>query len=201
MKSALIGVLLWTQGATIGSSSLVGKQIPESELLSPTGETFKLKPAFQGRPGVILFYPGGWDPYSVKLLKDFRNSISDLSSLRCHVIAVCPELPSHIEKTLLEHDLPFVVLFDAGSLCAEEFGLNQKVTDELLERKKKFGINLQSRTGQIVVHLPKRALVWVKADASIAKIEDLSDSPQLRSGEDLISTARWLLAKVENEDS
>jgi len=194
---------LWVLLAWTGLSSAPFESflVPESELLSPSGERFRLDRAFAGRPGVLLFYPGGWDPNSVKVLKDLRNQEPELTKLRFQIVGVTPDRPKRILETLEEHDLPFVVLSDEGAQTARKFGVAESVPEKELNRLRAFGLDIHERTDMIDVVVPRLSLFWVEEGGQVVRRDGIKAEELLGVPELLLSRARWLVAQAESRTS
>ncbi len=196
MSLYLLLSCVWTAA---GDEERKPRRIPEVTLVSPSGEDFKLAEAFNGRPGLLFFYPGGWHPRSVKILKDLRNKEPELTRSGCRIIALTPEQPRYILRTLSEHSLPFVVLHDQEATVSRYFDLARRLEADEIKRMEEYGLDIRDRTGLIDVRLPDPAFLWVDASGRILEEDhipllEINDMPA-----HIVSRMRWLLSKSDAE--
>lgn len=176
------------------------RRVPEVTLASPSGEDFKLAEAFNGRPGLLFFYPGGWHPQSVKILKDLRNQEPELTRAGCRIIAITPELPRLILTTLSEHSLPFVVLHDREATLSRYFDLARQLEEEEIRRMTGYGLDIRRRTGLTDVRLPDPAFLWVNHRGQVLREDRVNSLETDDLPGHILSRTRWLIATSSSEE-
>jgi peroxiredoxin len=195
----LSGFLLTSFSAWTDDREGAVPRVPEATLISPSGEDFKLAEAFKGRPGLLFFYPGGWHPASVKILKDLRNEEPELTRSGCRIFALTPDLPKHILETLSDHALPFVVLHDHEATVSRYFDLARPLEEDEIKGMMRYGLDIRRRTGLTGVRLPDPAFLWVNGEGQVLKIERITSLEIDDMPGHILSRMRWLLSKSLTE--
>ncbi|MGL5617208.1 MAG: peroxiredoxin-like family protein [Sarcina sp.] len=120
-------------------------------------------------PLVINFYRGGWCPYCNLELRAYMEVLDEIKKLGANLIAISPEIPDQSLNTIEKNQLEFLVLSDIDNKVAKEFGLVFKISNELNELYKSFGINLEESQGKKSLELPMAATYVVSREGKIVK--------------------------------
>lgn len=107
-----------------------GKNAPDFELQSDTGETVKLSD-FAGKYVVLYFYPKDMTPGCTDEACDFRDQHKSFEELDAVIIGVSPDPEERHQKFREKHDLPFLLLADTEHQAAEAY--------DVWKLKKNFG--------------------------------------------------------------
>ena len=70
-----------------GISALIGKPAPDFTLPRTLHTSFALRDV-QGRPAIIVFYPGDWDPVSSEQLSLYKEHLPELQRFEATLIAI-----------------------------------------------------------------------------------------------------------------
>ena len=146
---------------------LVGAAVPDSPLLAMDGKPVTLKAAFAGKPGVVIFYRGGWCPYCNAHLREVKDLQKDLAKLGYAVVAITPDRPEELRKTMTKNALPYALLSDSKSESARAFGVAYQVDAETLKKLDGYGIDLRKASGQETAWLPVPSVFLVGRDGAI----------------------------------
>ena len=98
-----------------------GKQAPDFELTSDTGERVKLSD-FRGKPVVLYFYPKDDTPGCTTQACAMRDSYDDFAERGAIVLGVSPDSETSHVKFKEKYGLPFTLLADPEHSVAEEYG-------------------------------------------------------------------------------
>lgn len=98
-----------------------GKQAPDFELTSDTGEHVKLSD-FHGKPVVLYFYPKDDTPGCTTQACAIRDSYDDFAERGAIVLGVSPDSETSHVKFKEKYGLPFTLLADPEHSVAEEYG-------------------------------------------------------------------------------
>lgn len=153
----------------IKSSLKEGDYIKAFSLINPVGNIINSENLLKKGPIVINFYRGGWCPYCNLELRAYMEVLEEIKSLGANLIAISPEIPDQSLNTIEKNQLEFLVLSDIDNKVAKEFGLVFKISNELNELYKSFGIDLEKSQGRKSLELPMAATYVVNKEGKIIK--------------------------------
>jgi peroxiredoxin len=140
---------------------LLGTTLPEIGLRTIDGQTIALKDAIAGKPTVLVFYRGGWCPYCNTQLSGLRLIRKDLDALGYGLIAISPDTPEELKKTLDGQALDFQLLSDSRAGAMRAFGVGYRVDAATLKKLGDYGIDLEKASGETHHVLPVPAVFLV----------------------------------------
>lgn len=141
---------------------LVGSAAPDFTLNDQTGKSFQLKKENKNKTIVLIFYRGQWCPYCNKQIKGLNDSMQLISEKGATVIAVTPEVPDNIAKTIEKTKASFPILSDSGLKVMNAYKVAFEVDAETVERYKKYGIDFDKANGANGASLPVPAVYIIK---------------------------------------
>lgn len=103
---------------------------------------------------VMVFYRGQWCPYCNRQLKELQDSLSFIKEKGAILIAVSPEKPENISKTVEKTKASYAVLFDDGLKIMKSYDVAFNVDSSTVERYKKNGIDFYDANGGNGATLP-----------------------------------------------
>ena len=83
-----------------------------------------------------------------------QQSLPKIKSLDAELVTISPQLPDNSLSTAEKLALEFEVLSDVGNKVARDFGIVFKLTDNMQEIYKNFGIDLPTANGDQSFELP-----------------------------------------------
>lgn len=87
------------------------------------GNAFDLFEALVDGPVVLFFYRGNWCPVCNRHLSELEAELELIYQEGARVIAVSPEKPELMEKTIKKTGASFTLLHDEGNQIAEKFAV------------------------------------------------------------------------------
>ena len=99
-----------------------GKQAPEFELESDTGETVRLSD-LRGKSVILYFYPKDDTPGCTTEACEFRDAYDRFREQGVEVIGVSPDAAGSHRKFKDKYELPFPLLADPDHAVAEAYGV------------------------------------------------------------------------------
>jgi peroxiredoxin Q/BCP len=99
-----------------------GKQAPDFELPSDSGETVKLS-SLRGKPVVLYFYPKDDTPGCTAQACGIRDAYGEFERAGAVVLGISPDDEASHVKFKSKYDLPFTLLADPDHAVAEEYGV------------------------------------------------------------------------------
>jgi peroxiredoxin len=146
---------------------LVGAAAPDAALRGLDGKPVSLKSALAGRPGVVIFYRGGWCPYCNAHLQEIKDAQKALTDLGYVTVAVTPDRPEELVKTSTKHSLPYALLSDSKGEAAKAYGVAYQVDPATLKKLSGYGIDLRKASGEEGEWLPVPSVFLVGKDGTI----------------------------------
>lgn len=111
----------------------VGEKIPTINLQNIESETFNLNEQCQ-KPTVLIFFRGGWCGHCSRHLSAIQEAKEDIEKLGYQIIAITPDAPSKLSKSISKADLEYRLLSDAKTEAIDAFGLSFKVEGKMANR-------------------------------------------------------------------
>lgn len=136
---------------------------------------------------VLVFYRGQWCPFCNRQLKKLEDSLSFITKKGASVIAITPEKPENISKTLEKTNASYSVLFDDGLKIMKSYDVSFAVDSNLVQRYKKFGIDFNEANGINGANLPVPALFIINKDGIIIYRHFDPDYKQRPSVQEILS--------------
>ncbi len=136
-----------------------GQSLPELTLRNIEGGEFNLNKAVSAKPTVLIFYRGSWCPYCNVHLGELKTVEADLKSLGYQVIAVSPDLPANLKKSVAKSELEYQLVSDSQAKAAKALGLAFKVDADTYKKYLGYGINLEEASGEKHHMLPIPAAI------------------------------------------
>jgi peroxiredoxin len=134
---------------------LIGAQVSTEIKLTDIDQHAKtLKEALANKPAVLVFYRGGWCPYCNIGLSDLRNVVEPAKKLGYQVIAVSPDQPSELFKSVEKNELNYTLLSDAKAELINAFGIGFTLDAATREKYAGYGIDLEKASGEKHFTLP-----------------------------------------------
>jgi peroxiredoxin len=139
----------------------------ELKIRDINGESHSLKKIISKRPTIIVFYRGGWCPFCNLQLQNLRKVVKDVESTGFQLIAISPDRPSELKKSLGKHKLTYKLLSDSSANAAKQFGIAFKVNQPTLKKYEEHGINLEKASGKKHNLLPVPSVFILNKDGKV----------------------------------
>lgn len=146
---------------------LLGSAMPDVSLHTVDGKSTTLKQQVDGRPAILVFYRGGWCPYCNTQLSELRLITADAEALGYRIIAISPDRPEELGKTMSADKLDYTLLSDSKAEALRAFGIGFRVDDATIEKYKGYGIDLEKSSGEDHHALPVPSVFIVDSAGAI----------------------------------
>jgi peroxiredoxin len=151
-KLLFSGVMLLTS-KTVGAQAPRGLQVsqtaPDFSSKDQTGNLITLKSLLKTGNVVLVFYRGEWCPYCNKYLKELEESLLKINSKKASVIAVTPEKPEYIDKSIEKTKASFPILHDEGLKIMKSYDVAYKLDEGAIKKYKKINVDLNLINGPV----------------------------------------------------
>jgi len=130
-------------------------------------QPYDLGRATHHRLTVLALLSGHWDPYSIQLLKELRNSEQDILDRGFQIIAVSPDNTYRLRGILDRLDLPFVLCSDTGLKVARSLGLVRPMPAEKEKALRNSGIRFRDSDKEPAPQMADPSLVLLGEDGKV----------------------------------
>jgi peroxiredoxin len=149
-----------------------GDRMPDGNLLDVAGQPTSLAEALGSRPGVIVFYRGGWCPYCNIALRTYQaRLVPALADRGIPLVAISPQTPDGSLSTKESKELTFMVLSDPGNQIADQLGILTAPSDGARNAQLQLGLDLTKVNADGTTALPMPTVIVIDASGIIRWID------------------------------
>jgi len=157
ISSLFIQLLLSAQEKPEGL--FINSKAPDFKAIDQNGKEIRLKDILKDSVVVLIFYRGEWCPYCNKQLKKLEDSLQLIKEKGARLIAVTPEKPEYISKTIEKTKASYPLVYDKDMKIMKAYAVAFEVDDRTVSRYKNADIDLATANGQKEkVYLPVPAV-------------------------------------------
>ena len=124
-----------------------GEIIPDGDLMTLDGKRVRLQALASQKPTILIFYRGGWCPYCNAQMGQLVKIEPELLKMGYQILAITPDQPARLKASLEKHGINYTLLSDRTMQLTRRFGLAYHLDPDTLSRMRKFGVDLDSATG------------------------------------------------------
>jgi peroxiredoxin len=132
------------------------------------GNTIRLKDLIKKGNVVLVFYRGYWSPDCNKFLQKLADSLQWIKDKKATLIAVTPETPESIAKTVEKTGAQYSILHDEGLKIMKAYDVEFEVPANTLTRYRNTGIHLEEINGKNGNFLPVPAVYVIDKDSNVS---------------------------------
>jgi len=145
----------------------VNDKAPNFIAKDQSGKKVSLKNELKNGSVVLVFYRGQWCPYCNKQLKALQDSLGLIKEKGATLMAVSPEKPANIAKTVEKTTATYAVLFDDSLKIMKSYDVAFIVDSTTIEKYKTYGIDFYDANGSNGATLPVPAVYIINKDGII----------------------------------
>ena len=160
-------VSLQVNAQTYPTGLNVNDNAPDFNAMDQKNENIHLAKLLKKGKVVLVFYRGQWCPYCNKELKQLEDSIGLIQAKGATVLAITPELPENILKTIDKTKASYPILYDKKLSIMNAYKVAFKVDDKTVEKYKGYGIDFLKVNGDNGANLPVPAVYVVNKKGKI----------------------------------
>ena len=160
-------VSLQVDAQTYPTGLNINDNAPDFNAMDQKNENIHLAKLLKKGNVVLVFYRGQWCPYCNKELKQLEDSIGLIQAKGATVLAITPELPENISKTIEKTKASYPILYDKGLKIMNAYKVAFKVDDKTVEKYKGYGIDFLKVNGDNGANLPVPAVYVVNKNGKI----------------------------------
>ena len=145
----------------------INSKAPDFRAKDQTGMEIHLKDVLKKGKVVLVFYRGQWCPYCNRQLKKLEDSLQLIISKGATLIAVTPEKPESITKTIEKTSATYSILFDEGLKIMNAYNVAFEVPENTLARYRNTGIDIEKNNGTNGKYLPVPAVFIIDKESTV----------------------------------
>jgi peroxiredoxin len=186
MKYILIAAGIFFSIQVLAQTGLKeGVKAPEFVAVDNSGQKIDLHTILKSHKAVLLFfYRGQWCPYCNRYIQRMQDSLQLLMDKGAYVIAVTPETPSNISRTIEKTHASFSIVQDRNYQIMKDYQVNYTVDDVLLSKLNTYGVDLEKNNGNKDHVLPVPATYIIDPSGKITFVhfdKDYTQRPSIKT--------------------
>jgi peroxiredoxin len=190
MKNLLISALLLISFTSYGqmeqSSILVGQKAPMFTAMDQNGKTIISDEILENEQLIVVFYRGQWCPLCNKHLSHLQDNVAKFRKAGARLVAITPEIPVGIEKTIDKTKAEYSILHDADYKIMKEYGVDFVLPPKMVEKYKEYGIDLTVSNGNDDQTLPVPATYIIGKDGIVKYVQYDPDYKNRSNAEEIL---------------
>lgn len=172
MKKLLFSICLLTAIYSAAAQSapeglFIDSKAPDFKSKDQNGADIRLKDLLKRGKVVLIFYRGYWSPDCNKELKRLQDSLQLIKDKGATLIAVTPEKPESISKTIEKTTATYSILSDDKLKIMKAYDVAFEVPENVLTRYHNTGIDVETNNGTNGKYLPVPAVYIINKESNI----------------------------------
>ena len=172
MKKMILSVFLLLSVYTVKAQEapeglFIASKAPDFKAKDQNGKDIKLKELLKKGKVVLIFYRGEWCPYCNKELSKLQDSLQLIMDKGATLVAVSPEKPENISKTVEKTKASYSILYDEGLKIMKAYDVEFEVPENTLTRYKNAGLDIEKNNGSNGKYLPVPAVYIIDQESTI----------------------------------
>lgn len=160
-------VPLWAQKTKTPEGLFIDSRAPDFRSKDQNGKEIHLKDLLKEGKVILLFYRGQWSPDCNRQLKKLEDSLQLIKDKGATLIAVTPEKPENITKTVEKTGAAYSILYDDGLKIMKAYDVDFEVPENTITRYKNSGLDIEANNGVNGKHLPVPAVYIIDKQSNI----------------------------------
>lgn len=148
----------------------IGSKAADFKGTDQRGNKIHLKDLLKKGKVVLIFYRGYWCPYCNKELSRLQDSLGLILDKGATLIAVTPEKPENVAKTVAKTKAEYSILYDEGLKIMKAYDVEFEVPENTVARYKTANIDLVANNesnGKDGAYLPIPAVYIIDRESTI----------------------------------
>ena len=145
----------------------INSKAPDFKGRNQNNKEIRLKELVKTGKVVLIFYRGYWSPYCNNELKRFEDSIQYLLDKGAQLVAITPEKPESISKTIEKTKASYPIIWDEGMKIMKAYDVAFEVPENILNRYRSTGLDIESVNGSNGKFLPVPAVYIINQQLDI----------------------------------
>jgi peroxiredoxin len=145
----------------------INDDAPAFSAIDQNGNLIELKNLTSKGNVILIFYRGQWCPYCNKQLSALEDSLSFITNKGAQLIAITPEVPENISKTITKTKASYPIIYDDGLKIMKSYDVAFTVDEKTVVKYKNYGIDFNLANGNNGANLPVPAVYIINTEGKI----------------------------------
>ena len=145
----------------------ISSKAPDFKAKDQNGQEIRLKDLLKKGKVVLVFYRGQWCPYCNKELSRLQDSLQFIIDKGATLVAVSPELPENVSKTVEKTKATYSVLYDEGMKIMKAYDVEYEMTENTVTRYRNTGLDIEKANGTNGKFLPVPAVYIIDKESTV----------------------------------
>ena len=145
----------------------INSKAPDFKGTDQNNEEVRLKDLLKKGNVVLVFYRGQWCPYCNRQLSRLEDSLQFILDKGAQLVAVTPEKPESISKTIEKTKAHYPIIFDKDLKIMKAYNVAFEVPENTLNRYMSGRLDIVSNNGSNGKYLPVPAVYIINQQMEI----------------------------------
>lgn len=172
MKKVLLAIFLlagfnFVSAQEAPEGLFIASKAPDFKAKDQSGNEIRLKDLLKKGKVVLVFYRGQWCPYCNRELSRLQDSLQLINDKGATLIAISPEKPENISKTIEKTKATYSILYDQGLKIMKAYDVEFEVPENTITRYRNAGLDIEKNNGDNGKYLPVPAIYIIDKESTI----------------------------------
>lgn len=163
----LLGAFCFVSAQSAPEGLFIHSKAADFKAKDQNGGEIRLKDLLKKGKVVLVFYRGQWCPYCNKALKRLEDSLQLIKDKGATLIAVTPEKPESVSKTIEKTGAKYSILYDEGLKIMKAYDVAFEIPENTITRYKNSGLDIEENNGKNGKYLPVPAVYIIDKESTI----------------------------------
>ena len=145
----------------------IASKAPDFKAKDQNGKEVRLKDLLKKGKVVLVFYRGQWCPYCNKELSRLQDSLQFIIDKGATLVAVSPEMPENVTKTIEKTKATYSVLYDDGMKIMKAYDVEFEIPENTITRYRNAGLDIEKSNGTNGKYLPVPAVYIIDKESIV----------------------------------
>lgn len=145
----------------------IASKAPDFKAKDQNGKEVRLKDLLKEGKVVLVFYRGYWCPYCNKELSRLQDSLGMIKEKGATLVAVSPEKPENISKTVEKTKAEYSILYDEGLKIMKAYDVEYELPENTVTRYRNSGLDIEKNNGDNGKYLPVPAIYIIDKESTV----------------------------------
>lgn len=164
---SLVFIFFIASGQEAPEGLFIASKAPDFRAKDQNGKEIRLKDLLKEGKVVLVFYRGQWCPYCNKELSRLQDSLQFIKDKGATLVAVSPELPENVDKTIEKTKAEYSILYDEGLKIMKAYDVEFELPENTLTRYRNAGLDIEKNNGANGKFLPVPAVYIIDKESTI----------------------------------